>query len=76
MKIGREIQLECPRCLLLAVRRPGRQTRCTHCGAELAIAHTSPEEWIRTYLHGSDLEGLQVLPLAQPRLDQAQGMAH
>lgn len=66
MKNGRETQLECPRCRLVAMRRPGRHTHCTHCGAELVVARSPSEEWIRAYLYGSDGEGLQVRPLDQP----------
>jgi uncharacterized paraquat-inducible protein A len=67
MKIGRQIQLECPRCRQIATRRPGRQTSCTHCGAELVVARSPSEEWIRAYLYGSDGEGLQVRPLDEKR---------
>jgi hypothetical protein len=66
MRIGHEKQLECPRCRMVAVRRPGRQSRCTHCGAELVIARSPSEEWIRAYLYGSDGEGLRIRPLDQP----------
>jgi hypothetical protein len=61
--MGREVRSECPRCRLVATRPPGRQTRCTHCGAELVTAHGPSEEWIRAYLYGSDGEGLRIRPL-------------
>ena len=67
MKIGRQNQLECPRCRLVAMRPPGRQKHCTHCGAELVVARSPSEEWIRAYLYGSDGEGLRVRPLDRPR---------
>lgn len=63
MKIGREKELQCPRCRVVAVRAPGRQERCTHCGAMLVAAQTPSEEWIRAYLYGSDGEGLRTRPL-------------
>ena len=63
MKIGRQIEHECPRCHLIAVRRPGRQSECTYCGAELVVARSPSEEWVRAYLYGSDGEGLRVRPL-------------
>jgi hypothetical protein len=76
MKIGREIQLECTRCRLVAVRRPGRQTRCTHCDAELVVARSPSEERIRAYLYGGEREGFQALPRSLPQLDRMREMAH
>jgi hypothetical protein len=76
MKIGPETQLECARCRLVAVRRPGRQTRCTHCDAELVEARSPSEERIRAYLYGGDREGLQLRPLGRPQLDRMREMAY
>lgn len=63
MRIGREIELQCPRCRLVAVRGPGRQEHCTHCGAELVTAKSPSEDWVRAYLYGGDGEGVRIRPL-------------
>lgn len=53
MRIGGEIELQCPRCRVVAVRGPGRQDRCTRCGAELVPARSPSEDVVRAYLYGN-----------------------
>jgi len=60
MQIGRDTELECPRCRLVATRRVGRQERCSHCGARLVAAHGPSEEWIRAYLYAGDKARLRI----------------
>lgn len=56
MRIGREVELQCPRCRVIAVRGPGRQDHCTHCGAELVVTQNPSEDWVRAYLYGDNRE--------------------
>lgn len=63
MKIGGAAELECPRCRVIATRRPGRQERCTHCGARLVAAQSPSEDRVRAYLYGGDGEDLRIRPL-------------
>lgn len=63
MKIGRQSELQCPRCRVVATRPPGHQRVCTHCGARLVAAQSPSEDWVRAYLYGGDGEGLRIRPL-------------
>ncbi|MBS1888021.1 MAG: hypothetical protein JSU06_12620 [Actinobacteria bacterium] len=60
MKIGRQSELQCPRCRLVATRAPGHQERCTHCGARLVPAQSPSEDWVRAYLYGGGGEGVRI----------------
>lgn len=64
MKIGRQSELQCPRCRVVATRPPGHQKVCTHCGARLVAAPSPSEDWIRAYLYGGGGEGPKVRPVA------------
>ncbi len=50
--MGRDIELECPRCRVVAAKT--RQIRCPDCGAKLVAAHSPTEAWIRAYLYEGD----------------------
>lgn len=65
MKIGRQSELQCPRCRVVAIRRPGHQKVCTRCGARLVAAQSPSEDWVRAYLYGEggDGEGLRIRSL-------------
>lgn len=63
MRIGREVELQCPRCRVVAVRGPGSQEHCTHCGAELVTAQSPSEDWVRAYLYGGEHGGRQIPPV-------------
>jgi hypothetical protein len=62
MRIGREIELQCPRCRVVAVRAPGHQDRCTHCGAKLVAATSPSEALVRAYLYGGERPEPNVSP--------------
>lgn len=64
MRIGREIELQCPRCRVIAVRAPGRQDRCTHCGARLVATQSPPEDLVRAYLYGDEHAAPRIGPPA------------
>lgn len=67
MRIGREIELRCPRCRVVAVRAPGRQESCTHCGAELVVSRSPSEALVRAYLYGGGRREPPVHRLPPPR---------
>jgi hypothetical protein len=69
MRIGREIELQCPRCRVVAVRAPGRQDHCTHCGAELVTARSPSEDIVRAYLYGQG--GLRVRRTSEAEVGDA-----
>jgi hypothetical protein len=63
MKVGRQSELQCPRCQVLATRPPGHQKVCTHCGARLVPAQSPSEDRVRAYLYGGDDAGPTIRPL-------------
>jgi hypothetical protein len=67
MRIGREIEKQCPRCRMVAVRAAGHQDRCTHCGAKLVVTKSPSEAFVRAYLYGERAEPRVPLATAPTR---------